>query len=268
MGNIWAPSDILVHHGILGMKWGKKNGPPYPLGASDHSVSEKKAGWRKSLDKKDPPLKRALKKTIKNDVEKQRKIRESVAKDQKLKVDINSKLDTHANEINKLITMGDEVIDKANLVNKNLEKELSSVKMDEHTKELIWTALEKDFGGKDQIDDAELFEWVVNEYVDAALLSHIYERQDVKDYLKYQDEYWARVESFADSIVEDYKDVPVNNQIVNQTARNIVYDRAGTRFMAYLYKHFDDYWVRDTEAYSNAVERLAKDFTLDKWNKR
>lgn len=39
----------LCHHGILGMKWGKKNGPPYPLGASDHSASEKKAGWKKSL---------------------------------------------------------------------------------------------------------------------------------------------------------------------------------------------------------------------------
>lgn len=39
----------LAHHGILGMKWGKKNGPPYPLGASDHSPSEKAAGYEKSL---------------------------------------------------------------------------------------------------------------------------------------------------------------------------------------------------------------------------
>lgn len=41
--------DYLAHHGIVGMKWGHQNGPPYPLGADDHSASEKKAGWRRSL---------------------------------------------------------------------------------------------------------------------------------------------------------------------------------------------------------------------------
>lgn len=42
-------SNYLAHHGILGMKWGKKNGPPYPLDAADHSASEKKAGYKKSI---------------------------------------------------------------------------------------------------------------------------------------------------------------------------------------------------------------------------
>lgn len=44
-------NNTLYHHGIKGQKWGKKNGPPYPLGVSDHSTSEKRAGWRKSLDR-------------------------------------------------------------------------------------------------------------------------------------------------------------------------------------------------------------------------
>lgn len=41
----------IYHHGILGQKWGRQNGPPYPLAAGAHSSSEKKAGWKKSLGK-------------------------------------------------------------------------------------------------------------------------------------------------------------------------------------------------------------------------
>lgn len=37
----------LAHHGILGQKWGKRNGPPYPLDAEDHSAAEKLASGLK-----------------------------------------------------------------------------------------------------------------------------------------------------------------------------------------------------------------------------
>lgn len=35
-------SNYLMHHGILGQKWGKRNGPPYPLNQSQKSKAEKK----------------------------------------------------------------------------------------------------------------------------------------------------------------------------------------------------------------------------------
>lgn len=43
-----SSDDILSHHGIVGQKWGHRNGPPYPLGAESHSKAQiaaaKKAG--------------------------------------------------------------------------------------------------------------------------------------------------------------------------------------------------------------------------------
>lgn len=36
-------NNKLYHHGILGQKWGVKNGPPYPLKGGDYSQSEVKA---------------------------------------------------------------------------------------------------------------------------------------------------------------------------------------------------------------------------------
>ncbi len=43
-------NDYLQHWGILGMKWGKRNGPPYPLSSSQMNSSERKQNVAKGDD--------------------------------------------------------------------------------------------------------------------------------------------------------------------------------------------------------------------------
>lgn len=87
MSNVlyYTVGDDLTHHGILGMKWGQRNGPPYPLGASDHSSAEKKAGtkgWSKEAkqeNKKKDAANRDKYKVLKDQVKKSKEEYEKAA---------------------------------------------------------------------------------------------------------------------------------------------------------------------------------------------
>jgi len=62
--------SYLIHHGILGQKWGHMNGPPYPLDDKDYSKLEKKLNRadKRFVRKNDKKIRRYAEKSTKSEM--------------------------------------------------------------------------------------------------------------------------------------------------------------------------------------------------------
>lgn len=69
--NIYSVGGVLCHHGIVGQKWGQRNGPPYPIEKSrKRIIKEKNKAAKLKLKSAKENLKSAKQKTKKVRIEK------------------------------------------------------------------------------------------------------------------------------------------------------------------------------------------------------
>ena len=76
--------DALYHHGVLGMSWGDKNGPPYPLGGINKKVARVEYKAKKEKERRLKKLQRAAKKARKEKKRREEKEADILKKKQKL----------------------------------------------------------------------------------------------------------------------------------------------------------------------------------------
>ena len=74
----------LSHHGILGMSWGKRFGPPYPLGGVDKKVARAEAKRKKQQEKRIAALQKAAKKARKAKLKAAKKEKKELEKQVKI----------------------------------------------------------------------------------------------------------------------------------------------------------------------------------------
>lgn len=110
-------SDELWHHGVMGMSWGERNGPPYPLGGLDKKVARAEAKRKKARERALEKARKAAKKKRKaeaRDARREERAARQEEKDQILKEKLLRKGDLKDIQKHKSLFTTQELLDAVN----------------------------------------------------------------------------------------------------------------------------------------------------------
>ena len=127
-------NNYLEHHGILNQKWGKRNGPPYPLDRDAHSAAEKKTLSKSLSGGRNEEMydRKAKKKEAKSYTKELNKKDKALAYEKREAREALEKYGRYDKKISKKEAKGKEVSDKlrakSEKARENLMKELDDVR--------------------------------------------------------------------------------------------------------------------------------------------
>lgn len=187
------------------------------------------------------------------------------------KRDVDITLSNRSEAVNKVKEKGQKLIDTANNLGEEYKKAFSKVKLDDTSRKQILDGLEEDFGKvndpryktrfeqiKASCDDDEYFGLVLDEHVDRAIFNQLKNNKKLSDmssdFEDLKESYWKDVHAVVDDLTKKYENIEFG------FANNYIYgNKMETSVPSYITRHFDDYWVNDTDEHYAAIERLKKE---------
>lgn len=213
---------ILVHHGILGMRWGvrrfqNKDGSYTAAGKKRYSVKD-----------------------VEND--------------------IDASIKSNNEAYTRVKANGKKIADAADSLMEDYKKAYNSATLSKEAKDRIIKNLKQDFGVG--CDDEDLYEMVVDDYAYEELMKTVNSKVQTKraSFDKLQDDYWKDVESLTKDVLEKYGNEKIKGHPLyndgKAVANNLISQKLDTSMSSYIYRHFDDYWVNDIDEHYSAKDRF------------
>ena len=220
----------LYHWGILGMKWGvrrfqNKDGSLTAEGRRRYGVS------RKEVDR-----------------------------------DYQKAKDQNQDTYNRLLIDGKKIVKQADQLSDEYQKAYTQVKISEEQAKKIAShinneiqAMQKAYPGQ---FDYELFESIKMDYIDTVVddMANKLVKDKREEFDNLLHGYWDDVHTITENLFKKYDGVKVYDYTYSVDGRqyvNMLLDSdTDTSYASYIYRHFDDYWVGDTDARYEAIDRI------------